>query len=79
MESKRRIELLLSLTKLSSKPTIDALHNYLVDGWTESRAIVINGIEQSNFSRALAKLNKVASVVEEIKNIDWAKFQQSVK
>lgn len=71
MENKRRIELLLSLTKIDSESIIKAIFDHLVDGKTKVGAAATNMIQQQNFSRALIKLNKVAEVVEEIKTIDW--------
>lgn len=79
MESKRRVELLLSLTSISSESTIKALHDYLVNGRTAEGAVAINGLQQSNFNRDLKKLNDKAVIVEEIKDLDWAKFSKSVK
>ena len=75
MEDKRRVELLLSLTKVSSEPVINAIFDHLVDGKTETGAVAINMLQQQNFNRAMVKLNKVAGIVEEIKDCDWAKFK----
>lgn len=66
MESEKKIRLLLSLTKTSSEPTIDALIDHLVKGYDDSTAASINGITASNFNRALANLNKVAGIVQDI-------------
>lgn len=73
-ERETRLTLLLSLTKISSKPTIQALRDHLQKDWLgldEARAAVRNGIELSNFTRALNKLNEVAGIVEQIKADDW--------
>lgn len=73
-ESETRLTLLLSLTKISSEPTIQALRDHLQKDWRaldEARAAALNGTELSNFSRALSTLNHVAGIVEQIKEIDW--------
>jgi len=74
MEDKRRVELLLSLTKINSEPVVKAIYDHLVDGKTETGAVAINMIQQQNFNRAMAKLNRVAGIVEEIKTLDWQRF-----
>ncbi len=80
LESAERVNLLLSLTRIESEQIIKALHDYLVNGRTDTGAAAINMIEQSNFNRALSKLNKVASTVEKIKEIDWEHLEvKSVK
>lgn len=79
MESTKRINLLLSLTSIKSEQIIKALHDYLVSGRTDTGAAAINMVEQSNFNRALSKLNEIASIVENIKQLDWAHLSKSVK
>jgi len=80
LESSERVNLLLTLTSIKSEPIIKALHDYLVSGRTDTGAAAINMVEQSNFNRALSKLNKVAGTVEEIKVIDWKHLKiKSVK
>lgn len=76
MENKRRVELMLSLTRINSEPVVKAIFDHLVHGKTEEGAAAINMIQQQNFSWALIKLNKSAQVVEEIKVIDWEKLNQ---
>lgn len=77
-ESEQRFDLLLSLTKISSKNVIDALRDHLVVGLSDITAAGINGVPRSNFSRALAALNKTAETVEQIKAHDWAKFKNQL-
>ena len=80
LESTERINLLLSLTRINSEPIIRALHDYLVNGRTDTGAAAINMVEQSNFNRALSKLNEVAGTVEKIKDLDWQHLEvKSVK
>ena len=77
-ESKERVELLLSLTKISSEQLTDSIIDHLCVGHSEKDAIAINGVTQSNFNRAMKKLNDVAGIVEKIKELDWSKLK-SVK
>lgn len=78
MESEKRVKLMLSLTKISSEPVKDALLEHLARGNTEAASAALNGVTQSNFNRALAKLNEVAGIIEKIKEIDWAKRKQVI-
>lgn len=77
-ESKERVELLLSLTKINSEPLRDSIVDHLFVGHTEKDAVLLNGVTQSNFNRAMKKLNDVAGIVEKIKELDWERFK-SVK
>lgn len=70
-EPAKRVELLLSLTRIDSDDVKAALHDHLVKGVNDANAIAIHGINKSNFSRALSRLNEVAGIVEQIKDIDW--------
>lgn len=78
LESKQRVELLLSLTKINSDALRDSIFDHLCVGHSEKDSAVINGVSQSNFNRAMKKLNDVASIVEKIKDLDW-KHLKSVK
>lgn len=71
-QTAERFQLLLSLTKISSESTIDALSDYLVRGLSDATASALNGVSQSNFNRALTGLEKVAATVEQIKLVDRA-------
>lgn len=71
LESKQRVELLLSLTKISSEALRDSIFDHLCVGHPEKDAAALNGVSQSNFNRAMTKLNDVAGIVEQIKELDW--------
>jgi len=77
-ETIKRVNLLFKLTKISSEDMRETIKDHLCKGHSESFAVGLNGVTQSNFNRTLMKLNEVASIVEEIKEDDWAKFK-SVK
>jgi hypothetical protein len=70
-ESTERLELLLSLTSITSNDAKDALMEHLVRGIGAASAAALNGMTQSNFSRALKTVELVAATVERIKEIDW--------
>lgn len=74
-ESKRRIELLISLTRISSPDVIAALTLHYTSALPAERASARHGIEVSNFMRGQKKLEQIAAKVEAIKAIDWAKLQ----
>jgi hypothetical protein len=73
MESKKRVELLLSLTRIESESVVSAIYDHLVAGHSEKDACLLNDATQSNFNRAMSKLNNVAGIVEQIKEIDLSK------
>lgn len=77
-ESPERFQLLLSLTRITSEYLIAALHAHLVHGVSDVRSADINSVQLSNFTRALNKLNEVAGIVEQIKELDW-RHLKSVK
>lgn len=74
-ESKERVELLLSLTKINSEPLRNSITDHLCDGYADKYAYSRNGVAQSNFVRAMKTMNKVAGIVEAIKDLDWDKFK----
>lgn len=66
-----RLNLLLSLCKISSEDIKAALSDYLVRGIDKKSAALLNGVPPPNFSRALNQLNAKAEVIEKIKELDW--------
>lgn len=75
MESIERVKLLLELTRIDSEDVKTALIDYLAKGVNLKSAAEINSVKQQNFNRALKRVNTVAYTVEEIKEIDWARFR----
>lgn len=69
----QKLELMLSLTSIRSEDIRASIHNHLVDGCAVDLAAALNGADVANLKRALKKLNEIASIVEEIKNIDLYK------
>lgn len=70
MESELRLTTLLGFTDIRSKPTIQALKDHLQSNHLDlpdKLAAAKNGIELSNFSRALRRLNEVAGQYEKLK------------
>ena len=72
-QTPERLNLLLSLCKISSEDIKTSLSDYLVRGIDKKSAALLNGVPAPNFSRALNQLNAKAEVVEKIKEIDWQK------
>ncbi|CAM4262934.1 PapB/FocB family fimbrial expression transcriptional regulator [Pseudoalteromonas maricaloris] len=70
MQSQERFELLLSLTRIQSESVINALSDYLVRGIDKKASAAINGVEVSNLSAAISKLEEKAAVIERIKELD---------
>jgi len=73
LEPEERINLLLQLTKIGSENIKSALVDHLTKGFTENDAAMLNDVSQQNFNRALKRLNGVAAVVEQVKELDWDK------
>lgn len=71
-ESELRVNLLFKLTRLDSENVKSALKDYLVKGYEPDDAAMLNDVKQQNFNRALKRLNEIAAIVEDIKNLDWA-------
>lgn len=70
VESDFRLTTFLGFTDIRSKPTIQALKDHLQDNHLalpDNLAAAKNGIELSNFSRALKRLNEVAEQYENLK------------
>ena len=72
-ESERKLDLLLSLTRIASEPTIADLKLHYTTGLEPERCAARHFIELSNLMRATTTLNNTMGVVEAIKEIDWEK------
>lgn len=72
MESKERIELLTSLTKIRSQSILRAVQLHFVSGLSVVRASARTGVDHSNLHRALREINQVAAIIEKIKEIDFS-------
>ena len=70
LEPEARINLLLQLTKIGSENIKSALVDHLSKGLNENDAAMLNDVSQQNFNRALKRLNEVAEVIEQIKELD---------
>jgi len=63
MESKKKIELMLSLTKTGENIRL-AIVDHLVNNFPVGQAASLNGVKSNNLSVAISNLNKVAEVFE---------------
>jgi hypothetical protein len=73
-ESTLRISLLLELTSIKSESGISAIMSHFVDGLTVKNSEELHG--HTHLSRDIKVLNKVAGIVEKIKDNDWHKFKK---
>lgn len=71
-EPLKKIELIISLTQLSSPGKEKALIEHYVNGLPASRAAARFGIDKGNLSTAKSTLEEVAAVIEQIKELDWS-------
>ena len=65
-EDAETVELLLSLTRIDSDDVKSALKDYLVRGLGDAATCALHQIAQSNFNRALNRLESVAATVERL-------------
>jgi predicted DNA-binding protein YlxM (UPF0122 family) len=64
MESPRKIDLLLSVTKIARTELISALKDYYCRGFSKSKAGVLNGIASQNLSDPIKRLDEIAEAFE---------------
>lgn len=74
-ESEQRVDLILSLTSISSESKVEAIKRHLVRGATLRDAADLAGADPGNLKKTLAELNRVARIVEQIKELDWPAYQ----
>ena len=67
LESERKLELLLSLTGRTSETLKAAVVDYLAKGHSMEVAAALNGIDKAAVSRCVSQLEKINTIVEEIK------------
>lgn len=72
-EPEPKLDLLLSLTRITSEPTIAALKLHYTTGLDTERCAARHRIELSNLMRAQNTLNSIMGVIEAIKELDWEK------
>lgn len=74
-ESEERIDLILSLTSIASEQKVEAIKAHYVQGVRLKDAAILAGADLGNLKKTLADLNKVAAVIERVKEIDWPDYQ----
>ena len=68
-EDPQKVDLLLSLTNISSDTIRQALKQHLTEGTPAQMLYMIYDIKQQNFCRAMKRLNEVYSIVCQLNNI----------
>lgn len=69
-EKKKRVDLLLKLTKIESESMIKAIYRVLVHGERVNSAAFMESVDESSLRKALERLNSINAVVEQIKEHD---------
>ena len=64
MESPRKIDLLLSVTKIVRPELISALKDYYCLGFSKTKAGSLNGIAPQNLSEPIKRLDEIAEAFE---------------
>ncbi|USD64235.1 hypothetical protein J4N39_08940 [Vibrio sp. SCSIO 43136] len=75
LESTLRLELVISLSSIRSDGQKMALHKHFVDGLNFSASAAIAEITESNFQRAIDRVQEIDTTIEAIKEHDWARFK----
>ena len=70
-EKQERIDKLLELKKIKSPKKIQAISDHLVLGHPLKMAAVRNRLDVSNFGKTIESIEKVALIVEELKEFDY--------
>ncbi len=76
-EPAEKIHILVALTRMTSKPQIEALTEHYVNGLALERASIRFDTDLANLTRAQKRLEEVASLIEQVKEIDWQRFGYS--
>ena len=63
-ESIKKIEMLISDTKITRKSLISAIYDHLCKGLSKSSAANLNEVKEQNLGVAVKRLNKVAAKFE---------------
>lgn len=73
--TQEKFDLLLSGTSIESAEIISAMRYHLVMGMSKGNAADFAGVTQGNLTRALTAVNKIATIVERCKELDWQQFK----
>jgi hypothetical protein len=73
LEPQERVELLMGQTGIRSERVKSALLDHLVKGYPIAQAAIVNGETDSNVRRGLEVVERMADMVEKVKELDWAK------
>ena len=71
MESKKKVELLFNLTKITSYNIKQAVYDHLVKNFSIGDAATLNSCQQSNLTHAINALNKIAETVEKVNELNY--------
>lgn len=73
-ESEKSIDLLISMTKIKSEQVIDALKMHFVAGAQLQMSAEANGLEKSNLSRDVKKINLIAAKINQYFEENYSKM-----
>lgn len=68
--SAERLALLISLTSIRSEDMLEGIHWHLVTGHQLATAAALAQVPSNNLGRAVGKIEAVAAIVEQIKQLD---------
>ncbi len=68
VESRRTVDLMLSITRIESESVINAIRAHLVNGMSMAGAALINDVPKQNLARAMVALEKVAEVMHKLQH-----------
>lgn len=75
-EKEAQINIIIGMTNTRSENVIDAMKDYFVKGHRVEDCIKMNGITDSNFSRAVKKLNEVAGQMHKYFELEFKRASE---
>jgi len=74
MESKKGLDILIGMTKIKSKPVINALYMHFNEGVNKKDAAEANGLTDGNLSRDIKKINARAVEINNYFEINYTRM-----
>ena len=77
-ESPERVAVLIEITRLKSESIKAGVYDCLCRGISEPISAKLNQVPQQNLNRALKRLNALNAQIEQVKELDWARFKKEI-
>lgn len=77
LENEKSLDIIFRFARLTSKDMKKALVYHLVNGAIEEHCCIVYGVEKSNFTRDLKKLNKIAKEIDNYLELNYSKYKSA--